>query len=46
VADQANQLRDLLNEWDFIDVFDPAINPDEYDCMIQPLISMLAAGAD
>ncbi|GIM98296.1 hypothetical protein [Paractinoplanes toevensis] len=46
MADQANELRDPLNEWDFIGVFDPAINTDEYDCMIQSLIRMLAAGAE
>lgn len=46
VADPSNELRNLLNEWDFIGVFDPAINTDEYDCMIQPLMRMLAAGAD
>jgi hypothetical protein len=34
-----------LNEWDFIGVFDPAINTDEYDCMIRPLIKLLSAGA-
>ena len=46
VASQSNELRDLLNEWDFIGVFDPAINTDEYDCMIEPLMRMLALGAD
>ena len=46
MADQTTELRDLLNEWDFIGVFDPAINTDEYDCMIQPLMRMLASGAD
>jgi hypothetical protein len=46
VTDRANELRDLLNDWDFIGVFDPAINTDEYDCMIQPLMRKLAAGAD
>ncbi|MFI6070053.1 hypothetical protein ACIA5C_00525 [Actinoplanes sp. NPDC051343] len=30
----------------FIGVFDPEINTDEYDCMIQPLLEMLAAVAD
>jgi hypothetical protein len=28
VADRSSELRDLLNEWDFIGVFDPAINTD------------------
>jgi len=46
VAGRANELRDLLNEWDFIGVFDPAINTDEYDCLIQPLTTRLAAGTD
>lgn len=45
-AGRANELRDLLNDWDFVGVFDPAINTDEYDCMIQPLMTRLAAGAD
>jgi hypothetical protein len=45
VADRAKELRDLLNEWDFIGVFDPVINTDEYDCMIPPLMKKLAAGA-
>jgi hypothetical protein len=46
MADHVNELRELLNEWDFIGVFDPATNIDEYDCMIQPLTRMLTAGAD
>ena len=46
VADRADELRDLLNKWDFIGVFDPENNTDEYDCMIQPLTKMLTAGAD
>jgi hypothetical protein len=46
MAGQENELRDLLNEWDFIGVVDPPINTDEYDCMIQPLMRMLAAGAE
>ena len=29
------ELRQMLNEWDFIGVFDPEINTDEYDCMIR-----------
>lgn len=36
-------LRDLLNEWDPIGVADVA--HDEYDCLIEPLLSMLAGGA-
>ena len=46
MAGRANELRDLLNEWDFIGVFDPEINTDEYDCMILPLMTRLVAGAD
>lgn len=45
VTDRAKELRDLLNEWDFIGVFDPVSNTDEYDCMIPPLMKKLAAGA-
>jgi hypothetical protein len=40
------ELRDLLNEWDFVGVFDPEVNTDEYDCMIVPLLTRLSAGAD
>jgi hypothetical protein len=46
VVDRTNELRQLLNEWDFIGVFDPEINTDEYDCMIRPLMTRLAAEAD
>jgi hypothetical protein len=35
-----------FNEWDFIGVYDPEINVDEYDCLIAPLHAMLAGGAD
>ena len=38
-------LRELLWEWDPIGVADCAPH-DEYDCMIQPLLDRLAAGAD
>ncbi|GLZ78422.1 hypothetical protein Afil01_32290 [Actinorhabdospora filicis] len=38
---QAN-LRHLLNEWDPLGVAD--VVADEYDCMIAPLLSKLAAG--
>jgi hypothetical protein len=34
----------LLNDWDFIGVYDPDTNPDEYDCMIGPLLRRLSAG--
>lgn len=35
------QLRDLLNEWDPIGCDGP---PDEYDCLIGPLLGRLSAG--
>ncbi|WP_328468891.1 hypothetical protein OHA21_00325 [Actinoplanes sp. NBC_00393] len=41
-----HELRQLLNKWDFIGVFDPETNTDEYDCMISPLLRRLAAGED
>ncbi|MEV8005337.1 MULTISPECIES: hypothetical protein [unclassified Streptomyces] len=37
-------LRQLLNEWDPIGVADEV--PDEYDCMLAPLLGMLRRGAD
>jgi hypothetical protein len=46
LTDRSDELRDLLNEWDFIGAFDPENNTDEYDCMIEPLTAKLAAGAD
>jgi hypothetical protein len=42
--ERADELRRLLNEWDFIGVFDPATNADEYDCMLSPLLERLAGG--
>jgi hypothetical protein len=39
-------VRRLPNEWDFIGVFDPETNTDEYDGMITPLLTRLAGGAD
>ncbi|MFF5219400.1 hypothetical protein [Micromonospora sp. NPDC000442] len=44
--ERADELRRLLNEWDFIGVFDPETNVDEYDCMLSPLLTRLAGGAD
>jgi hypothetical protein len=38
-------LRELLWEWDPIGVADCA-PPDEYDCLIEPLLDRLEAGAD
>ena len=46
------ELRELLNEWDPIGVFDPegeggdAGPLDEYDCLRDPLISHLLRGAN
>ncbi|MEU6234941.1 hypothetical protein [Kitasatospora sp. NPDC047058] len=37
-----NDLRRLLNEWDPIGVADDA--PDEYDCMLAPLLARLHSG--
>ncbi|MBQ0983699.1 hypothetical protein KBZ10_04005 [Streptomyces sp. F63] len=38
-----NGLRQLLNEWDPIGVADEV--PDEYDCLLAPLLRRLRAGA-
>jgi hypothetical protein len=46
VHDRVDELRRLLNEWDFIGLFDSKTNTDEYDCMIAPLLMRLAGGAD
>ena len=46
MRDRVSELRQLLNEWDFIGVFDAETNFDEYDCMIAPLLARLAEGAD
>lgn len=46
VDDRADELRRLLNQWDFIGVVDPDTNADEYDCMIAPLLTLLTSGAD
>jgi hypothetical protein len=43
VGDLQANLRYLLGEWDPIGVAD--ISPDEYDCLIGPLMSKLAGGA-
>jgi hypothetical protein len=45
VGDRASELKNLLNDWDFIGVFDPETNTDEYDCMIEPLLRRLSGGA-
>jgi hypothetical protein len=40
------ELRYLLNRWDPIGVYDESLNfpPDEYDCLIGPLLVRLAGG--
>jgi len=39
-----DELRYLLNRWDPIGIYDEALNfpPDEYDCLIAPLLTRLA----
>lgn len=41
------ELRYLLNRWDPIGVYDEKLNfpPDEYDCLLGPLLSKLGHGA-
>jgi hypothetical protein len=41
-------LRQLLNDWDPIGVYDPETDfpPDEYDCLYAPLMGLLRKGAD
>jgi hypothetical protein len=46
MRDRGNELRNLLNDWDFIGVLDSGGRADEYDCMIEPLLIRLSAGAD
>ena len=46
MRDRKSELRRLLNEWDFIGVFDAETNVDEYDCMIAPLLVQPANDAD
>jgi hypothetical protein len=43
LADLQLNLRHLLNQWDPIGVAE--IAPDEYDCMLGPLLTRLGAGA-
>jgi hypothetical protein len=42
------ELRQLLNEWDPIGVYDRTADfpPDEYDCLSAPLMGLLVEGAD
>jgi hypothetical protein len=46
LSDLQGELRYLLNHWDPIGVYDEALDfpPDEYDCMIGPLLSRLDQG--
>jgi len=46
MRDRRSELRTLLNDWDFIGVFDSGGRVDEYDCMIEPLLLRLSARAD
>ena len=39
------ELRELLNDWDFIGVRDISAHEDEYDCLVEPLLTRLAGGA-
>ncbi len=41
-----NELRYLLNHWDPIGIYDESLNfpPDEYDCLLGPLLTRLARG--
>lgn len=45
-VDSIAGLRNQLNSWDFIGVFHPVKNADEYDCLIEPLLGMLQWGKD
>ncbi len=46
VRHRRDELRTLLNDWDFIGVFESGGEVDEYDCMLEPLLRRLSAGAD
>jgi len=41
LADLQDELRYLLNRWDPIGIYDEVLNypPDEYDCLIGPLLT-------
>ncbi|MFJ8110111.1 hypothetical protein [Streptomyces sp. NPDC096132] len=43
-VDVQDDLRHLLTEWDPIGVAD--LVPDEYDCLVAPILSRLKRGAD
>jgi hypothetical protein len=44
LADLQDELRYVLNHWDPIGIYDEMLNypPDEYDCLIGPLLTRLA----
>jgi hypothetical protein len=44
LADLTGELRYLLNQWDPIGVYDADLDcpPDEYDCLIGPILARLA----
>ena len=46
LADLESELRYLLNRWDPIGVYDPALDfpPDDYDCLLAPLLTRLSRG--
>jgi hypothetical protein len=46
LADLTSELRYLLNRWDPIGVYDADLDrpPDEYDCLIGPILTRLARG--
>jgi hypothetical protein len=39
-------LHRMLNEWDFIGVGEFSAHDDEYDCLLGPLLTKLASGAN
>lgn len=47
-VDLQAELGYLLNRWDPIGIYDPATDypPDEYDCMIAPLLTRLSDGGN
>jgi hypothetical protein len=46
LVDLEPELRYLLNRWDPIGIYDEKedLPPDEYDCLLAPILSRLAAG--
>jgi hypothetical protein len=41
-----DELRQLLNDWDFIGVGECSAHDDEYDCLLGPLLSRLTGDAE